>query len=251
MIQFNLLPDVKIDFIKTRYRKRLIAFVSIVAAASTLTIFILLFLYVRVAQKAQMNSLSKEIQTHLSTIQQTPDLDKILTIQNQLNSMPDLHNKRVVTSRLVDYLGQLTPAQATISEVQMSFPESKLTIKGNADSLGTVNKFTDTLKFTDYKVNEEQPKEGKAFSSVVLQSFSLNLASADQRVGAASYEISFTFDAAIFASISRQLPPEIPAVQLVVPKIISTRSETEKPGNLFVPQPIQTPQTTPPAGTGR
>lgn len=237
MIQFNLLPDVKQEFIKARYRKRLIAFVAIVAAGAAMIIVTILFLYVRVAQKNHMEALSKDITSSLNTLKKTPDLDKILTIQNQLSSLPELHDKKIVSSRLVDYLSQLTPSQATISDALIDFDASTMSIKGNADTLSTVNKFADTLKFTDYKLDGDKPKEGKAFSSVVLKTFAITPPTATQPGGQVSYELTFSFDPIIFESSASQGGA---VATLNVPKIISTRSETEKPAaDLFSPQPTQ------------
>ena len=101
MIQFNLLPDVKIEYIKTRYRKRMIMLISAIASGVTFTIFVLLFLFVRVNQPKHMKDLDKDIKSTVSKIQETKDLDKILTIQNQLNSLPALHDK-LKTDRLHD-----------------------------------------------------------------------------------------------------------------------------------------------------
>lgn len=235
MIQFNLLPDVKVEFIKTRRRKRLIVFISVVSSAATFTIFLLLLLFVRVNQPKHLKDLNKDIKDNVSKIQAVPDIDKILTIQNQLNSLPGLHDKKVIDSRVVDYLNRLTPAQATVSDLTMDFEANTMTIKGNADNLVTVNKFVDTLKFTDYKVNNEGAASGRAFKDVVLQTFSVS------SVGAAgskavSYELSLSFEPAIFALYRDAADPNN-QVTLNVPSIISTRSATESPASLFAPQP--------------
>ncbi len=238
MIQFNLLPDVKIQFIKTRQRKRLIIMISAIASAICFGIFLILFLYVRVNQPAHISDLNKDIKTSVSKIRETEDLDKILTIQSQLNSLPELHDKKVISSRLVDYLTQLTPNQATISNVTIDFEANTMVLKGNADGLVTVNKFVDTLKFTDYKVNNPEGATGKAFKDVVMQSFSVGTIG---RTNAASYEIHLAYEPAIFAGVTDVAKDAPSPVTLTVPKIISTRSETEKPSNLFAPQP--TPAT--------
>ncbi len=243
MVQFNLLPDVKIEFIKTRQRKRLIMLVSIIASAVCFGIFLLLFLFVRVNQPEHIKDLDKDIDTSVKKIQSIEDLDKILTIQNQLNSLPDLHDKKVVGSRVVDYLTRVTPNQATISDVTIDFAAGTMSLKGNADSLNTVNKFTDTLKFTDFKVNNEAAASGKAFKDVVLQSFSVG----SSGNSAVSYEVALGFDPAIFAQVKDVAAgKENEPVTLTVPKILSTRSETEKPATLFAPQP-----EAPGAGGGR
>lgn len=237
MIQFNLLPDVKVEYIKTRRRKRLIMLASIVSSTAAFAIFALLFLFVRVSQTAHIKALDKDIKTNVSKIQSIPDIDKILTIQNQLNSLPELHDKKVVSSRLTGYLTQMTPAQATISDATLDFEANTMILKGQADSLPTVNKFADTLKFTDYKVNASDGATGKAFKDVVLQSFSV--AGSGGGGQGVSYELTMTYDPAIFAVVKNVTQGSTDAVTLNVPKIISTRSETEKPASLFAPQPEQ------------
>lgn len=240
MVQFNLLPDVKIEFIKTRRRKRLIIFIATVTSAATFAIFVLLFLFVRVNQTKHINDLDKDIRTNVSKIQATQDLDKILTIQNQLSTLPELHDQKMFTSRLTDYLNQLTPSQATISDVDADFVNNTMTIKGNVDTLNTVNKFADTLKFTDFSVKGDSvlgdQKEGRAFSDVVLKSFDVSL-SDNNRTRVIVYELTFTFDPTIFALVKNDTVNGGNPIELKVPQIISTRSETEKPTELFVPQP--------------
>jgi Tfp pilus assembly protein PilN len=236
MIQFNLLPDVKIEFIRTRYRKRMIIMIASAASAVCVLIFIILFLFVRVNQPRHMSDLDRDIKDTVSEIKQIPDIDKILTIQNQLNSLPDLHDKKVISSRLVDYLTKLTPNDATISDVNVDFQANTISIRGNANDLVTVNKFIDTIKFTEFKVNADGGASGKAFSNVVMQSFSVASDSDDE----ASYEIAMTFDPAIFAQF-KDIEDGKEQVTLTVPSITSTRSATELPtgAGLFEPQPTQ------------
>lgn len=242
MIQFNLLPDVKIEYIKTRRRKRLIIFIAGITSAATFAIFVLLFLFVRVNQTKHISDLDKDINQNVSKIQETKDLDKILTIQNQLDSLPELYDKRTFSSRMADYLKQVTPAQATISDVEVDFEANTMIIKGNSDTLGTVNKFADTLKFTDYVVSGDSilggDKEGRAFSNVVLKSFDVSV-NQDTKRQVIAYELSFTFNPVIFALVKNPANNISQPVTLKVPQIISTRSETEKPADLFAPQPEQ------------
>ncbi len=262
MVQVNLLPDVKMQYINARRRKRLILGASFIASAVFLTLFVLLFVYVRFAQQKHMNDLSKDIASKTSELQSKEDINKILTVQNQLNSLPGLHDQKKISSRLFDYLQQVTPSDATISDVNMDFLENKGIIEGNAKEISVVNRFTDTLKFTGFIVHEDgsdgsapqcdlgtvkqaagaataeqQNAQGlcHAFSDVVLAEFSLNdESSISNEKSGVSYKIEFNFDGKIFANIK---PPEgQKAIELVVPNIISTRSAVEKPGELFVPR---------------
>src|SRR5690349_4497120 len=98
MIQFNLLPDVKLQYIKTRRTKRLTMIISVISAAACLTLLILMFVSVKVVQKKHINDLSKDIKSQVKTLNNVQDLNKILTVQNQLNSLPDLHQNKPATS---------------------------------------------------------------------------------------------------------------------------------------------------------
>jgi Tfp pilus assembly protein PilN len=217
MIQFNLLPDVKLEYIKTRRTKHLLTMICTGLVVASLVVFIGLFTIVNVLQKKHLSDLNSDISKNTATLKAIPDLNKVLTIQNQLSSLTSLHQKTPAGSRLFGYLAQVTPAQATISDVKVDFKGGTLTLSGNADALSTVNQFVDTLKFTTYKVDGSKDSP-KAFSNVVLTSFSKD----DKN---ASYQIDMKFDPVIFDNTK--------SVKLTVPKIISTRSETEKPSDLF------------------
>lgn len=238
MIQFNLLPDVKLQYLKARYRQRLAVGISVAVSVFFLVIFLLLLIFVKLAQPHQMNAVSDDIKSTTAELKKTEDLDKILTVQSQLKSLPALHDNKAISSRLFDYLVQVTPAQATISDITLDLSSNTLSIQGSADALSVVNKFTDTLKFTDFKVGGTQAKEGKAFSNVVLSSFSVAAptTSGPNSTKQVTYKIDLSFDPAIFSNTKNEdgKPAE---VKLTVPNIITTRSALEQPGVLFDAQP--------------
>lgn len=226
MIQFNLLPDVKMQYIKAKRQKHTMLAVSLLVGATALTVFVLLFVTVNVFQKTHMRNLQADIDNTSKQIKETPDLNKVLTVQNQLKSLPGLHSQKPVTSRLFQYISQVTPNQANIGTTNIDFSAGTMTLSGTADSLSTINKFVDTLKFTTYTATEGDvnPKIGKPFKEVVLSSYGRS----DKD---ATYQISLKFETIIFDVAKK--------VTLTVPKITSTRSETEKPTELFkaLPQP--------------
>src|SRR5690349_3135220 len=115
MIQFNLLPDVKLQYIKARRTKRAVMVMSVLVGGTALTIMVLLFLVVNVFQKKHLNDVNKDIKSYTNQLQQTPNLSKILTVQNQLQSLPDLFNKKPSVGRLFTYITQTTPSDITIS----------------------------------------------------------------------------------------------------------------------------------------
>lgn len=235
-IQFNLLPDVKLQYIKAQRLKRLVIAVSALVSGVALLIFVVLLLYVRVSQKQEISDLSEDISERKANLEKT-GIDRVLTIQNQLKSLPGLHDQKVISSKLFDYLIQITPAQATISTVNVDFTLSTMSIQGSADSLSTINKFADTLKFTEYPTDKKDQNGNailqRAFKNVVLANYTIGGASAgaDARLG---YTLNFAFEPVIFKNIKPGSGQS--EIELLVPKITTTRSETEKPGDVFSSQ---------------
>lgn len=214
MIQLNLLPDVKVQFVKAKHAKHMVLVVSILAIAISVALLVVM-ISLTMFQKRHISGLNKDIATFEKSLNDTPDLAKILTIQNQLNSLPSLYAKRPVTSRLFPYVEQTTPAEIGISHLAVNFVENTLSIQGTADSLESVNRYVDTIKFTNYTVTGTEVSS-KAFLEVVLSSFSRDAT-------AASYTVTLKFDPAIFDGSKE--------ITLSVPKTITTRSETELPSN--------------------
>lgn len=218
MIQFNLLPDIKIQYLRARRQKHLVLLASVGTIITSLTVMAILISLVFVVQRKSINDLSRDIKTASDELQGTKDLTKMLTVQNQLKALPALHADKPVSSRIFAYITQSTPTAANISRLNVDFALQTITISGAADTLETVNKFTDTLKFTTYHTENAPKDEKQAFSSVVLTSFGRDTTGA-------SYTINFAFDPLIFN--------EAEEVTLTVPNRITTRSQTEQPSALF------------------
>ena len=100
MLQFNLLPDVKLEYVKTQRTKHLLTLLSFAASAAGIGILVLSVITVDVVQKVALNNLNGDIKKYSTQLKQIPDLDKILTVQNQLGTLTSLHDKKPVTSRM-------------------------------------------------------------------------------------------------------------------------------------------------------
>jgi Tfp pilus assembly protein PilN len=219
MIQFNLLPDVKLQFIKARRTKRTMEFISVIVIAAALLVLGIMMVSVNVVQKKSLHDLDGDIRRYSSQLKAIPDLDKILTVQNQLNTLPELHSQKAVASRLFTYLSQLTPAQATISKLDIDFTQYTLTISGEAPALDVVNTYTDTLKATTY-TTENNKVATRAFNNVVLSSFGRDSRSA-------TYTITANFDPAIFSDASK-VTLKVPAGATVDPSaLFQKQAESE------------------------
>ncbi len=222
MIQFNLLPNVKLEYIKARRTKRLVIVSAIIVGAASFFVFVLLFVNVNILQEKHISNLSKEIEENTNKLEEIEDIDKVLTVQNQLKVLTGLHENKPATDRSLTFISQVTPQKASVSQVSVNFDEKTISISGTTDSLATVNKFADTLKFTKYVV-DESTQEANAFSEVVLVNFSVT-------EGQTTFQIDLKFDSTIFDNTKK--------IKLIIPSIISTRSQTQKPDeDLFQTQP--------------
>lgn len=226
MIQLNLLPDVKLHYIKAERQRRLVTSIAVVAALVSVGILVLL-LSISGLQKKHLSDLTKDISQESSELQKKPEINKILTVQNQLGSLTDLHAKKPATSKLFSYLNQVTPVKVNITNFTIDFTQQTIVITGSSDALASVNKYVDTLKFTKYKT-EEGSSEKPAFSDVVLGSF--GLATGAKTSGeAASYTINLKYDPLIFDISEKPV--------LAVPNLTTTRSSLDSPGDLFQKAP--------------
>ncbi|HUD06186.1 MAG TPA: hypothetical protein VMR18_04715 [Candidatus Saccharimonadales bacterium] len=230
MIQFNLLPDVKLKYVKARRAQHTAVAISTIATIAAVVVLLLCIFFVDVVQKRSISNLNNNITKYTAQVEKTPSLNKVLTIQNQLDSINSLEASKPAASRLFGYITQLTPLAASIGSFDLDISTNSFTIDGTADTLATVDQYVDTLKFTTYSVNGGVALP--AFSSVDLSSFSINTNTQQGQPGV-TYGITANFDPTIFNASKN--------VGLSVPSEISTRSETDQPTALFNQQ--SSPQT--------
>ena len=104
MIQVNLIPDLKAEFLKAQRTKRYVMGLAVLVSGAFVGLVAIMFLYVNVWQQEHTNNLNADIQRLSAEYQGIPDLDKVITVQNQLESLPDLHAEKPLVSRIVTFL---------------------------------------------------------------------------------------------------------------------------------------------------
>lgn len=202
MVQFNLLPDVKVEFINARRQKHLLSTIALIAGAICLGIFIISFFIANVAQKQYLKSLNGDIAKNSKTLREIPDINKILTVQNQLGRLTELHEHKPVTSRVFEYLTQVTPKEASLNKLNLDYSTTTLIIGGKAPSLNTIRIFTETLKATQYE-SADGASTAKAFSEVVLTTFTVGEEGTD-------FTIAMKFDPIVFDGKQEGLKLNVP-----------------------------------------
>lgn len=225
MIQLNLLPDIKAEYVKAQQTKHLVSVIAVAVVAVSLIFVGLLSSIAFGAQKIQLTNTQESINEGVARLQDIKDLDKILTIQNQLVNLTEIHDKKPVASRLFEYLQQTTPPEIKLSSYSIDYSQGTIDVDGRADNFSSINRYVDVLKFTEYydETNSEQAAS-RAFSEVVLASFS---ASATE----ASFSIDLKFESVLFES-------QATALKLRVPETTTTRSQTQIPTEIFVEEAL-------------
>ena len=225
MIQLNLLPDLKKEYIKSQKTKGLVVSVSIVTTIVAVGLSVAMLLYINFVQQIQINVIDDDIKNKTAELKNIPNLDKYLTIQNQLAALPDLHRNKGYYSRLFDFLTVMNPSppnSVTISNLEVDVINKTIGFSGTAGSYESMNVFVDTLKNVEVSYNQpgatEQTKE-KLFTQVLVQSSSLSKVGDKDR---ASFTIATTYQENVFMA-------DLTDVKASVPSITTTPSVTEAP----------------------
>jgi hypothetical protein len=222
MIQFNLLPDVKLQFIKAQRTRRLLTTVSLLVSLASIILLVVL-LSVDGLQKKHLNDLNRDIGNETTTLENKPNINSVLTVQNQLESLTNLHNGKPAAARLFTYLNELTPASVGISTFSIDFTQYSMIITGTSDTLASVNQFIDTLKLTNYQVLGNNSSLSPAFSDVVLTSFGYDTSNSQSNQDA-TYTINLSYDKTIF-DITQNIALKVPTT--------TTRAQLQLPSDVF------------------
>ncbi len=225
-MQLNLLPDVKLEYIKAQRSRRLVLSLALIAGAVSIAILVLV-LSVDGLQKKHLSDLNNDIASETSQMQNKPNIAEILTVQNQLESLTSLHASKPAASLLFTYLNEVTPATVSITNFTIDFTQETATVTGSADALSSINTYVDTLKNTTY-TSGTSTTATPAFSNVVLSSFGLS-SSATNPSQAANYTITLSYDKNIF-DITQ-------TIKLSVPSETTTRLQQSQPSDLFKDAP--------------
>ena len=191
MVQFNLLPDVKLQYIKTQRTKHVVMLFSFISSIAAVGLLVFLLAVVYVVQPQREGAIEKKINKTQADIKSVKDVTKMITVQNQLNTLTELHVGKPVTSRAFGYLQQLTPASANLNKFEIDYVTSKIVVAGDAPKLEQVNIYTDALKNVYFVVDGKSDDQVKAFKDVVLK----NVARDNEK---ATFEIEMSFDPMLF-----------------------------------------------------
>lgn len=150
MISLNLLPDVKKDLLRVRRERNLVVSISVVVVGASIGVLLLLSgtLGVLIGAKALMENSIKNDEQTIKQAQKKKQLDKYITIQNQLKQIGKLKSDQQVYSRLMDYLTQLNPAAPNNVQISSAKIEAPAGSSGDASSSSSSSASADGITMT-------------------------------------------------------------------------------------------------------
>lgn len=154
MIEINLVPDVKQELIHAqRVRMSVISLSILISLIAAGVIVVLALLYGVEAVRNTM--LDNSIKTNSSKLSKVTDINKTLTIQNQLTQLTQVHDSSHVNSRifgvLVPISAQNTPNQIQYSTVTIDTEEDVVTVQAQTANYNGLNAFQKTLEATKFQ----------------------------------------------------------------------------------------------------
>lgn len=174
MIQLNLLPDVKKEFLRAQSARRKTIAVSIMVSIIAAGVTVALAIYVYAVQNAILFVQTNDIKDKASKLSAVKDIDKYLVIQNQLAQLSSLHGEKHNFSRLLGFLPQLNPAppkNISLTDLTVSAKENTITFQGTVKDYGALTTFKDTLvnATLTYQHDGQAHDKTKLFEDVTIE----------------------------------------------------------------------------------
>lgn len=221
MIELNLLPDVKREFVQAqRTRRKMIALmilISIIAAG----LVVALAIYVYGVQLARNAILDGNIENNATTLSEIEDIDNYLTIQNQLSVLPELHEEKHEFDRLLDFLPMLNPAPPNnirISQLSVDAAEGTISLNAQARDYQAVTVFENTLENAElvFERNDTDAEERALFAETIeMSEVGLGEDASGNRI--------VTFTATVYYN-PETFSRSISSVRLAIPERTTTQS---------------------------
>lgn len=158
MIEINLIPDVKREYLRARAQRNYIIFMATIVGAAAIALAVVLGLVFsgQLVAEAVQNKSIEDQSKKLSAIE---DLDKTVTIQQQLEKIDSQHSNKTIDSRLFTVLTAVNPPapnDVRISTLKLD-PETKtITMEGSAlNGYAALEVLKKTIMNTTVQTNQD------------------------------------------------------------------------------------------------
>lgn len=197
MVQINLLPDVKQEYLKSQQSKHAFVIGAVLVSVLFIAILALIYAYVSIAQPRHLSNLQTDIDDSIKQSKEVPSSVEMVTVQGALEQLPGLQDKKQITSRLFGYINSFTPKDVSYAEIKLDLSTNILTLRGETTNYEQTNILANNLKSAELTfVQNDSSSTIKPFSQVVFTS----LGKAEQTTTnkTVSFQIDMQIDPAMF-----------------------------------------------------
>jgi len=207
MIEINLIPDVKLELIRSQRARAKVVTFSILTGIISIAVVMLLAFYVYGVQNIRSALYDKTIDEEFSELSSVEDLDKSLTIQNQLSKISELHDNKNLYSRFFNVLVAIMPPapnDVKISSLEVDSDSKTISIDGQASNgYAALEVFKKTIAGAEikYEDSEGDQQETILASDISTKDVSYGEDSDGRKV--LRFTISFVYDESLFSPKSK------------------------------------------------
>lgn len=137
MIEINLVPDIKQELLRAQRVRNYVISGAVIAGIVSVALVIILSLILG-GQAVASNVLDGRVNSSFAQLKGTQDLSKVLTIQNQLSNISEMHSVKNIDSRLFPLLDAINPSAPntiSIASAKVDAAAKTITIEGEAANM--------------------------------------------------------------------------------------------------------------------
>lgn len=135
MIEINLIPDVKQELLSAKRVRAYVVSGAIITGIAAVAIVALMATYLLAVQGLRSSITDNAVVQKSRELSQVKDLSNMLTIQNQLSALGDMHASKNIVSRVFALLTAINPPapnDVKISSAKVDAATATITIQGQA-----------------------------------------------------------------------------------------------------------------------
>lgn len=202
MIEINLIPDVKQELLKAQRTRAAVISSSILVSIITGGVVVALALYVFGVQTVRSSVLDGQIKDGSDKLSKVEDLSKMLTIQNQLTKISELHANKNIDSRVFDMLSAVTPVgdnTVRFSQISIDAESSTIRLEGQTNTYDSMEIFKKTVASAVISyVQDEEEQTVPLASDISTSDISYGENAEGQKV--LRFVLTFTYPVELFSA---------------------------------------------------
>ncbi len=233
MIEINLIPDVKQELLRAQRVRSTVVSLAILVGLFAIGLVILLGLWVFGVQTARGALSDKTIKVENAKLIAVQDLSRTLTIQNQLDKLPALHESKHINSRIFDVLTTINPPlpnDVAISKVVLDTTEKTVSIEAQAiGGYTALEVFKKTIAATKFQLTNAEGEK--------IIPLATSISDGDRSYGEDANGQKVLRFALVFGYSDELVAPYLQGAKIVAPgKTNVTDSYVGVPNSLFSPK---------------